>query len=323
MYYRKASTLEIPEVKKLWEEVFGDADDYIHRFITHFGIENCYVCEINRKIVAMAFALPTTLIQNSKFKIQNLKYIYACATHPDFQSQGIMKNLLAVIYEEARNENFAGIFLQAINPSLADYYRKLGFEDFFYREHSFYYNHNFNCKEREELAKELNYPALRAPLQNLKGIWDTPLTAYRIPHTAYHQKRTQKLENSCFVNWNEDFFRFLNESGTQFCEYENNIFSFKTSFSNIIVDELLGDMPHEQIAQLLFEELPDFEVVHIRSLPVPHITHHTPHTAHRTPHTAYRIPHTAKGNEFCCGQMKWCKPFENQPKNGWFAFAME
>jgi hypothetical protein len=63
----------------------------------------------------------------------------------------------------------------------------------------------------------------------------------------------------------------------------------------IIVDELLGDAPHEQIAQLLMEQFSEFDVVNIR------------------------IP----GNETCCGQIKWCKSWENRPKNGYFAFAME
>jgi hypothetical protein len=215
-----------------------------------------------------------------------------------------MKKLLDTIFEDACSENVAGLFLQAANPDLASYYRKLGFDDFFFREHSFYYHHNFN--------HDLNYPALLAPLQNLKGIWDNPqtsyrkpLTAYRIPHTVYRKKRIQKFRNHCYVNWNEDFFHFLYEVGTQFCEYEDTIFSFKTSFNNIIIDELLGDAPHEQIAQLLFNELPDFDVVHIRS----------PHE----PQTTHRIPLTA----FCCGQVKWCNLLESKPNQGWFAFAME
>jgi len=269
--YRKATSFQIPEIIKLWEEVFGDADDYIRRFISHFGIENGYVCEINRSIVSMAFALPTSLKSPSNFSLYKIKYLYACATHPDFQSQGIMTKLLNTVYEEACNENCAGIFLQAVHQSLAEYYQKLGFEAFFFRDHAFYYYH----REHEN------------PLR--------PLRFSIISPENYHKKRIQILENNCFVDWNEDFFRFLNKSETHFCEYENTIFSFKTGFNNIIVDELLGDTPHKQIADLLFVELPDFEVVHIRST----------------------------GNEFCCGQIKWCNPPENKPVNGWLGFAME
>lgn len=303
MHCRKAIVSDITAVRKLWEEVFGDSGDYIRRFITHFGIENCFVSEANSKIVAMAFAIPTNLKSSSifegapegrgslsqKFNVQRLKYLYACATYHDFQGQGIMKNLLNAIYEDACIENVAGIFLQAANQSLAEYYQNVGFEAFFFREHSFYYKDNFN-------QEPIKLPHLGH-------------TTHRISHTAYHQKRVQKLKNHCFINWSEGFFRFLNETGTQFCKYEHTIFSFKTSLNNIIVDELLGDAPHEQIAQILFKEFPDYDVVHIRS-------YHTLHTVYCSPHTIHRIPH-------CCGQMKWCNIPENKPEKGWLGFAME
>jgi len=299
--YRKAIPSDTPHVKELWRVAFGDADDYISRFIAHFGIENGYVCEINHRIVSMAFALPTNLKSPSNFEgvpegrgsLYKIKYLYACATHPDFQSQGIMTKLLETIYDEACRENFAGVFLQAINQSLSEYYQKLGFEAFFFREHAFYYNH----REHEETTDTT---------KNNKGIHSVvpcelsenplrPLRLKTISPENYCKNRAKKLNNKCFIDWNKEFFQFLNESGTHFWKYENTIFSFKTGLNNIIVDELLGDTPHEQIATLLFEELPDFEVVHIRSI----------------------------GNEFCCGQIKWCISFENKQKKGWLGFAME
>jgi len=281
MNFRKATQLETPEIIALWRVVFGDSDDYIRCFIAHFEIENCYVCEINTKIVAMAFALPTKLQSHSNF--QKFKYLYACATHPDFQSQGIMKKLLETVYKEACKENYAGVFLQAINQSLAEYYQKLGFEAFFFREQSFYYN---QYKKRGSL--------LVAPCE----LSEKSLCSLRLKLISpenYYKKRTEKLKNQCFIDWDEDFFQFLNETGTQFYEYGSTFFSFKTSTNNIIVDELLGDAPHKQIATLLFKELPDYEVVGIRSV----------------------------GNGFCCGQVKWCFQAKNHPKNGWLGFAME
>ena len=277
--YKKAANSDISEIKVLWEEVFGDSGDYIAHFIAHFGIENCYVCEINHKITAIAFSLPTVL-SPSKFEgvpagrgsLLPLKYVYACATHPQHRQQGIMKILLTAIYDDACHENAAGIFLHAADQFLADYYRKLGFEDFFYRNHFWYYKDKL-------LAEEL-----------------VPSGAIHfISPETYHKKRVEKLENTCFVNWSEDFFRFINENKTQLCEYENSIFSYRTEFNQIIVDEFLGDIRNEQLARLLIEHIPDVETVHIR----------------------------LQGFENCCGQIKWCTHSENQPSSGYFALAME
>jgi len=283
MDYRKATSADISKIILLWEELFGDPEDCVTHFITHFGIETCYVCEINSKIVAIAFALPTLLILPSNFdeelvergnfyKNLPVKYLYACGTHPKHRKQGIMQILLATIYDDAYRENVAGVFLSAATPHLANYYRKLGFEDFFYRNHFWYYK-DILLAEETPPVNVINF----------------------ISPKTYLKKRVKMLESTCFVNWNEDFFRFINNEKTQLCEYKDTIFSCKTEFNKIVVDEFLGDMPKEHLARLLIEHFPDFETVHIRS----------------------------QGNEYCCGQIKWCKYLEKQPKNGYFVFAME
>jgi len=222
MYFRKATTSDCPEIKLLWKTVFLDSEDYIYRFISHFGIENCYVCETDDTVVAMAFALSTTLksqIVNQKSKIVNLKsktinlplyYLYACATHPHYRQQGIMKKLLETIYNKACGDGIAGIFLRAATPVLENYYRKLGFADFFYGG---FINHNKHKRDSKNFIS---------------------------PET-YHKKRIQKLENVCFVNWDEGFFKFLHDTGTLFCEEEHEIFAFRIVNDTILIDEVLDD----------------------------------------------------------------------------------
>ena len=232
----------------------------------------------------MAFALPTSLqfnVQSSKFKdskiqsfnpsiLQSFLYIYACATLPLYRGQGIMAKLLGTIYEEACREDVAGFFLHAADQQLEKYYRKLGFVDFFYRESTVFFKH----REHKE---------------------DTKDTEKFIAPKIYHKKRLQKLERYCFVNWDEGFFDFLYETGMQFCEYENDIFSLRIENENIIIDELLGDAPKEQIAQHIFSNFPDCKTVEINY----------------------------PGNTNSYGQIKWCNPKNENLNKGYFAFAME
>ena len=294
---RKANSLDLFEIKSLWKSVFPDSNDFVNRFITHFGIERCYVCEIDEVIVSMAFSLPTALkfkvqrlkdlevqpINNSPLKsqischtsqISNLKsllYIYACATLPPYRKRSVMAKLLETIYDEACRENVAGIFLHAANPDLENYYRKLGFENFFYQNSAEFISNHKGHKE------------------------DTKNTVRFIAPEVYYQKRLPKLEDYCFINWNESFFNFLSETGIQFCEYENDIFSFRVENQSIIIDEWLGDTPKEEIAQLLFKYFPDFKTVGIYY----------------------------PGQEKCYGQIKWCKHQNENLHNGYFAYAME
>jgi predicted acetyltransferase len=273
----KATTQEIPEIRSLWQEVFGDSEVFINRFVAHFGIENCYVSKQNGEIAAMLFALPVAMGGIGANNHSPVRYIYACATRPKYRSRGIMEKLLETVYQEACSKNVAGIFLYAANQGLENYYRKLGFVDFFYQKTVI-----FNRKEHKDFAKDAKSISISH-------------SSFLISTNKYRQERVQRLENTCFVNWDEDFFRFLNEEGTQFCEIENTIFSFKTDSKKIIVDELLGNLSDVQIAHYLFEHYPDVETIEIRS----------------------------QGNETCCGQIKWCNLSAPKPQSGYFAFAME
>jgi len=272
---RKAIFSDLPEIKSLWKAVFLDSDDYIHSFISHFGVEAGYVCEINNAVAAMAFALPTALSYHPHLSIINYQlpiiYVYACATHPQYRRQGIMEKLLKTVYDDACCENIAGIFLQAADANLMSYYRKLEFEDFFYEGETIFF---------------LNYKGHK---ENTKGAMEF------IAPDVYYTEREQRLEKLCFVNWGNDFFRFLSETGQKFCMYEDAIFSFRAKDKTIIVDELLGNVPALQIASLLFERFPDFESIEIRTV----------------------------GNDRCCGQIKWGKLPCSTLSNGYFAFAME
>lgn len=265
---RKATSKEIPEIRLLWQAVFKDSEDYVNSFIAHFGIENCYVSKQSGEIASMVFALPVAV--SGKWYAVNMWYIYACATRPQYRKQGFMVKLLETVYHEACLKNVAGVFLHPANHHLANYYRKLGFEDFFYHNKIIF-----------------NRP---------------PHTAYCLPHTShrsipttYRIQRIEKLENTCFVNWNEDFFRFLNKKSVQFCEMENTIFSFSLDDKKIIVDELLGNLSDAYIANYLFEYHPEIETIEIHS----------------------------QGDEICCGQIKWCNSMVRKLQNGYFAFAME
>jgi hypothetical protein len=135
----------------------------------------------------------------------------------------------------------AGVFLHAAGEGLANYYKKLGFEDFFYRNHFSYYRDRASSK-----------------------IYENQNVIHFLSPEEYYQKRLKKLENCCFINWAKSFFNFINNAGVRFCEYSNSIFSYRQEINQTIVDELLGNATPEEVAQLLFNRFPEFKTVHFR-----------------------------------------------------------
>jgi len=111
------------ECKRLYNTVFGETlifDDLLFDLF----FDNCKYYIVDSKIASMLFLLPCEIVVNEIN--YPAKYLYAAATNPHFQGQGIMTKLL----ESVCNENDGIIFLKPAQSSLQDFYLKRGFTPF-------------------------------------------------------------------------------------------------------------------------------------------------------------------------------------------------
>lgn len=91
--------------------------------------EEGLVYQIGGRPVSMVFMLPAELAgENGRLSIQ---YIYAAATHPDYQHRGIFAALLRGALDRATAQGMAASFLHPGEPGLAAYYAKFGYRPFF------------------------------------------------------------------------------------------------------------------------------------------------------------------------------------------------
>lgn len=76
---RLAERGDIPALRALWQLVFGDTDEFLDVFF-ELLFPDCRtaVIEEDGRIVAAAYAIA----------LENIRYIYAVATHPDFRGKG-------------------------------------------------------------------------------------------------------------------------------------------------------------------------------------------------------------------------------------------
>lgn len=76
---RPARPNDVPQLKELWKLVFGDTDELIDAFF-ELLYSDCRtaVMEEGGHIVAAAYAI----------RLENIRYIYAVATHPDHRGKG-------------------------------------------------------------------------------------------------------------------------------------------------------------------------------------------------------------------------------------------
>ncbi len=111
---------QIPQLRQLWKEAFGDTDSFLDKFYTvAFCPERCLCATIDNQVAAMAYW----------FDCGEYAYIYAVATATTHQGKGICHALMARIHHILRSQGYAGCILVPGEESLRQFYRGMGYEN--------------------------------------------------------------------------------------------------------------------------------------------------------------------------------------------------
>lgn len=130
--FRQAGEEELPGLKALWEKTFGDPEEVVEAFFRLcFRPEGALVAAEEGKIVSMLFLLPFFLVEKDG-KRHKMPYIYAFATDLAFRGRGMGQNLLKYAENVAKKWGSVGLCTLPAEPSLYDFYGKMGYEQGLY-----------------------------------------------------------------------------------------------------------------------------------------------------------------------------------------------
>ncbi len=110
----------------LWQEAFGDSEEYISFFLdTHSG---CYCVPLleNGELLSALYLIDGSLDGAEGF------YLFAAATFKKHRSKGCMAKLLQLANETAKKKNKSFIALVPAEKGLFDYYSRFGYKTAFY-----------------------------------------------------------------------------------------------------------------------------------------------------------------------------------------------
>lgn len=111
---------QIPQLRSLWKEAFGDTDAFLDHFYTKaFSTDRCLCATIGDEVVAMAYW----------FHCGNYAYIYAVATAKAHRGKGISHALMGRIHEILTDRGYAGCILVPGEESLRRFYAGMGYEN--------------------------------------------------------------------------------------------------------------------------------------------------------------------------------------------------
>lgn len=128
---RYASDEDHPQLKALWQEVFGDPSKAVDAYFDlRHRDENMLVEIIESTVAGMLSMLPVALVSGRRSF--PARYIYAVATAPAFRNQGVSTRLLERAHPEIQKKGEAAAILVPATPSLFDFYGKRGYQTAFF-----------------------------------------------------------------------------------------------------------------------------------------------------------------------------------------------
>lgn len=122
MQLTHASAEDIPALKALWRECFGDGEDYLD-----FYFRNRFVPEDTLLVREDGIPAAMLTLMNVTRNSETGFYIYAVATHPDFRKKGLQRTLSGYAEEVMRQRGGSFCCLVPAEEYLFRFYEKLGF----------------------------------------------------------------------------------------------------------------------------------------------------------------------------------------------------
>lgn len=219
--------------------VFGDSSFYLDLLFKIKYNDNVVVCDIDGEIVASAFLLPTQIGQ------QPISYVYGCATLPFFRGKGIMKQILDYSYQHVCSLNQCGLFLVPATEDLSLYYKRLGYDHFFFHRESHFELFDFKVSLEKKFTLE------------------------KIDYQEYFDNRAQFLTGQHDILWDSAHFElvvteYARPKGGFFKILESETlvgigFYYMMNFKTLI-PEFLGSITPSQVANLFFNKVETNEI---------------------------------------------------------------
>lgn len=115
---------QIPQMIRLWNEVFGEYDGFWDLFLeTAFLPDHCRcIMEAGQPIAGLYWF-------DCSCGIDRIAYVYAVATDPRYRGKGLCRMLMAEVHTLLKDQGYDSVMLVPADPGLREMYRKMGYEN--------------------------------------------------------------------------------------------------------------------------------------------------------------------------------------------------
>lgn len=116
---------QIPALRQLWQQAFGDSDAFLDSFFSvAFSPDRCRCLMVDDRLVSMLYWF------DAAWEDKKLAYLYAVATDKAYQGQGFCRRLMEDTHTYLNSIGYAGAVLVPGSASLFAFYERLGYRAF-------------------------------------------------------------------------------------------------------------------------------------------------------------------------------------------------
>lgn len=204
MKINNPSKEQIPLLRALWKEAFGDTDEFLDLFFTTaFSTDRTICIEEDGKILSALY------IFDCLFEGKKIAYIYAVATSKSARGRGLCRKLMSYTHTYLKDKEYAGAILVPSDKGLFEMYEKMGYKTCCFTDEAEVLAEN-NTIKLKEISKE-EFAKLRREY---------------LPEKAVIQEK----ENLDFLG-----------SFAEFYKGEDFLFAFYRAEDTLIVTEFFGN----------------------------------------------------------------------------------
>ena len=167
---------KLPQLRRLWQEAFGDEDAFLDLFFSiAFSPDRCLCAQEEGQVAAALYWMDCRLEEKP------VAYLYAVATAKAFRGRGICRALMERARQQLAQLGYAGILLVPGSDGLRQMYGRMGYENATYLA-------EFSEKSGED----------RLALRSVTGEEYARLRRERLPQSSVLQESCPAFLKGCY-----------------------------------------------------------------------------------------------------------------------------
>jgi len=124
MIFKSPGQEQIPLLRCLWKQAFGDTEEYLDAFFGTAFLPERSLCAFDGEVLTgMLFWFDVSCEE------RKMAYLYAVATAPEYRGRGVCRQLMSRTQELLRARGYAGAMLVPVTDALRQMYASFGYSD--------------------------------------------------------------------------------------------------------------------------------------------------------------------------------------------------